>query len=230
MDNRRRHTTLPYIPHPAKKELPDSEELTRDPEGSKKDVRPVFKQDIIVREPRYNHLYGPTRVLDSWRYEINEYVSGTITTSANAQATANVTLTNSPYLRLSRWPGARSVYTVLRVFALAPRATIATIGTLVCVYQDMIGGKSIPLGVFPSSSGGNDYLETLISTPITDTDVEALGQIQVTLNGTSPTTATYDWQIAFSFAYLLPELRGYDKPFYEVRGELDEKSLTKHIG
>ena len=226
--DRRRYSTLPFIPRPQKKEEPVVEELVREPEGSKTDHRPALKQEYAIREARFNRLYGSDRVQNSWRWRIDEYATGTITSIANAQATATVTLANDPYWRLSRWPGARQLFLCLRSFSLCPRVSLTTVGNLACLYQDATTGRTIPLGVFPSTSGGNDSSEILLS-PITDPDNLTLGIIQVTLNGTSPSTGTYDYQIGFSAAYLLPELRGYDKPFYEVRGELDEKSLEHHL-
>lgn len=223
----RRHTTIPWVPKPQPKERPVVEELVHAPEPSHVDTRPVLRQIDTIREARFNRLYGSDRVEGSWRYRVDEYVSGTVATSANAQANASVALANDPYWRLSRWPGARQLFLCFRIFAICPRVSLATVGSLSCVYQDATTGKSIPIGIFPSTAGGNDVLEILMGN-ITDPDNLTLGQLQVTLTGTSPTTGTYDWQIGFSAAYLLPELRGYDRPFNEVRGELEKNEHPHH--
>jgi hypothetical protein len=227
-NDRRRHATLPYIPTPAHKEQPVVEELVKEPHHDEhRDTRPLMKQEAIIHEPRYNHLYGSDRVEGSWRYRIDEYVTGNLTTSANAQVNAVVTLANDPYWRLSRWPGARQLFLCMRMFGLCPRTTLTTAGSLVCTFQDATLGKSIPLGVFPSTAGGNDYLEVLLGT-ISDPDALTLGTIEVTLSGTSPTTGTYDWQVGVSVAYLLPELRGYERAYHEIRGE-NERIASHHL-
>jgi hypothetical protein len=216
----RRYMTNPFIPRPKHKEEPVHEEEVKTPLETTHDRRSLMQQQVAIHEPRYNHLYGSDRVLDSWRFRIDEYVSGTLTTSAGAQVTAAVTLANDPYWRLSRWPGARQLFLCLRVFGLCPRTSPATIGTLSCVFQDNFSAKAVPLGIFPSTAGGNDDVVFLLS-QIVDPDTLTLGQIQVTLNGSSPSTAVYDWQIGFSAAYLLPELRGYEKSYNDVRGEIE---------
>jgi hypothetical protein len=208
----RRSTHVPNISQPAHKENPDVEELITSP-SHHKDVRPqVVKPFAQVMHPQLNRMYGSLRVDDGWQYVIDNYANGGLTTVAAAQVTANVTLAQAlPELRLERWPGAVSLYLVIRSFAMAlSTATLATLGSLDVYYQDTIGGQTVPLGSIVSTDEINAVnCNYLIPTPITDPGITTVGKIGVTLSS-GATVGTYIFQIAFSYAYLLPTTKPYD--------------------
>ncbi len=186
-----------------------SEQLTQ-PMPAVHDTRPIVikpAQKLLI--PQYNELYDTLRTTKAWRYCADMYAKGTITTVANALATASVSFAQTPVFRTSQWPGAVQLYLVIRQFSLAPQSTISAVGALDCYFIDQFGNTA-PLGDYVSSSGNNVGFDTLLTTPITDPENSTnVGQLQVTLTGTTPTTSVYNWQIGFSVAYLLPAKAGY---------------------
>ena len=209
----RRHTTLPAIPKPEPKEYPAVEHLVTPPHGH--DARPeVIKPFENVPRPQFNRLYGSLRVENGWQDVIDNYAKGTLTTVAATLVQSPVTLgLTSPETRLLRWPGAVQLYLAIRSFGMAPTtATFATAGSIDIYYQDLIGGQIIPLGCLPSNDEINlPNINLLIPTPITDAGALAnpIGNIQATLNS-GATVGAYIWQIAFSYAYLLPTTKPYE--------------------
>lgn len=176
------------------------------------DTRPLaLKRRMPVLEPEYNTLYGTGRSEGDWRYFVDNYAVGTLTTSANATVTTAVTLTLAPNWRLSQWPAAINLYLCIRKFSMAPQSAITTVGAIDVQYNDLIGGQLIPMGDFVSSSSIAYDVDTIIPTPITDPGITAVGNLLVKLSGTTPTTSVYNWQIAFSGVYLLPSLEGYGR-------------------
>lgn len=169
----------------------------------------AFKQREKVLIPQLNALYGTIKTRDGWRYVIDNYITGTITTVANTAVNTTIKLTLAPNLFLSRWPGAISCFLVLRSFSMAPQSAITTVGAIDVLYQDTIGGQNIPIGDFVSNSSINNNMSILIPTPITDPSNTSVGIVTTTLTGTTPTVSAYNYQIGFSFAYLLPTLDGY---------------------
>jgi hypothetical protein len=158
--------------------------------------------------PQYGELYGSLKTKGGWRYMVDNYANGTITTVAASQQTATVTLKLPPNWSLERYPGATQLFLCIRQFALAPQAPLTTLGDLVCLYQDTVGGQILPLGVFPSTTGGNANLTSIIPTPITDPGNTNIGTLLVSLSS-GATAGTYDWQLSFSAAFLLPNIEGY---------------------
>lgn len=189
----------------------------------------AYKQRARVLVPDFNELYGTTKTKDGWRYVIDNRATGTFTTIANTTITAAVTLALTPRLAISRWPGAINAYLVLRQFSASAQSAISTVGSITVVYQDNIGGQQIPLACFVSNSSVNNGLVSLIPTPITDPDLTAVGTLIVTLTGTAPTVSIYDYQLSYSYAYLLPCLEGYEtERIHEVlRGTSDVRSMVK---
>lgn len=197
---------VPNVPEPDKKEIPAQEpvpDLIHKPEH--KDTRPIeYKPHQPIFEPRYNVLYGSLRTEGGWRYAIDNYANGTVLTVANATTVVAVKLTLAlDHKRLSEWPNATQLFLCIRNFSLAPQAAPTTAGVIDVQYQDTIGGQLIPIGDMVSNSQMNIGLTTLIPTPITDPGILTVGNLLFFLN-TGATVGTLNWQMAFSYAYMLP--------------------------
>lgn len=193
----------PITPPPQPKEEVVEQLVQRPPV----DTRPKLLKPVeFLPMPHFNRMYGTLRHDDGWRYVIDNYASGTVTTVANATTTVAVKLTLDPHWRLEQWPGGTQVFLAIRQFSIAPQtATFATPGAIDVLYQDTIGGQIIPLGDFVSSQGYTIFLQSLIPTPLTDPDVQNVGNLLFALN-TGATPGTYNWQMGFSGAYMLPAL------------------------
>lgn len=170
----------------------------------------AVKPRAPVLEPEFNQLYGSGRSEGDWRYFIDNFATGTLTTIANTQVTTAISLTNQPFWRSSQWPGAVSLYLCIRRFSMAPQSAITTVGAIDVQFQDAVGGMTIPLGDFVSSSSILEDTTIIIPTPITDPGNVKVGNLLVTLSGTTPTVSVYNWQMAFSGVYLAPTLEGYE--------------------
>lgn len=174
----------------------------------------VKRPKELISDVQVNDLYGTTRSKGEWRYLIDNYAKGTITTIAGQTVSVAIALAVPPHFFLSRWPGAIALYFCIRQFSISPQtATFATAGALDIVFQDQ-AGNIIPLGDTLNSSIVNMGLVSLIPTAITDPDNQSIGNLQVALTAAA-TTGTYNYQLAFSAAYLLPSLKGYS---YETKG------------
>lgn len=199
----------PAISDPEPQEHPVTELLTQ--EHPIIDRRPkLHKERQLYLHPHYNKLYGTLRTDGGWRYESINYAKGTLTTVAGSTVTAQVNLVLTPNLRLSQWPGAVQAYYVIQNFFFTSQGT--TITTQGCNETIFIssGGYVVPMGEIQNSAqynqGGLDYI---IPDAIVDPAITNLGQLSVTLTA-GATTATYNWMLGFSVAYLLPELRPYE--------------------
>jgi hypothetical protein len=206
-----KHRTNPFIPKPAPKEIPDTEELVEHEHR----IIHTLKQDIPILVPNYNTLYDTLRTKQAWQFSADGYANGTVTTIANTLVTSPVVLTlpantQSPNWRLQQWPGGTLLYLFIRSFSMGPQtAAFATQGEIDVVFVDQFG-NSAPLGVVPNNAFFNDLPGILLPSPITDTgQQDELGDISFTLNS-GATVGTYSWQIGFSCAYLLPALKGYN--------------------
>lgn len=204
-----------YSPHVS----PDRPEAVTEKELEEQLTQPARKQDKRLRlykerekvlSPDYNKMYGSDRTIGGWRYCIDDWATGTVTTIANTAVAASVALAIRPNLRLSQWPGAVNAYMVLRWFSIAPQSAIGTVG-VVDVVLVTNEGINIPLCDIVSNSSANLDRQVLIPVPITDPNVTNIGNIIVTLTGTAPTTSVYSYQLGVSYAYLLASLRGYIK-------------------
>ena len=199
----------PHIPKPAPREEPVVEELTHPAH----DTRPVaIKQQQRVLLPKFNKLYGSLRTENGWQNEVTNYAKGTLTTVAGSQVSAAVSLlynNSKPNWRLEQWPGGVLLYLVIRGFSIAPStATFATIGDIDLYFQDT-SGQIIPLGVCINNDEiTQPSLNIIVPSPITDPDNAAVGSILATLDA-GATVGTYNWQMAFSGAYLAPAENGY---------------------
>ncbi len=209
----RRHTELPFVPKPEHKDYPNVEHLVTPPHGH--DARPeVIKPFDNVPRPQLNRLYGSLRTEEGWKDVVDNFAKGTLTTIAATLVQAPVTLgLTASETRLLRWPGAVQLYLVIRSFGMAPTtATFTTAGSIDLYYQDLIGGQTIPLGCLPNNDEINlPNINLLIPTPITDAGALAnpIANIQATPTS-GATVGTYIWQIAFSYAYLLPTTKPYE--------------------
>ncbi len=217
----------PYMPSkPQPREIPVEEHLvTPHIINTEHQVLPPHKAiPHRAREPRYNKLYGSLMTEGGWRYVVDNYANGTITTIAATQVSKQITLgVNAPDIRVGNWPGAIQMYLCLRSFALSPTtATFATVGTLDCYFQDN-GGQLIPLGDFLNNSANNLGLDIVVPTPIQDPGVTNVGNLLVTLNS-GATVGTYDFQFGFSYAYLMPETNPYES------GQIIEEERYHHGG
>lgn len=208
---RRTHSTLPFIPPPEEKEIPVHEYLLKKAEFQ--DQRPLqVKHPQLIRHVDFNRMYGTQQTVDGWRYVVDNFAKGTLTTSAGATVSTTITFALTPTWRLEQFPGATQLFFCIRQFALTAQApgTLTTVGALDIVFQDTVGGQQIPLGDVASNVSLNLDLDRLIPTPITDPSNPTVGNLLVGLTAAA-TTGTYNWQLSFSGAYLLPNLRGYSR-------------------
>lgn len=216
-EHRRKEITIPPHYSPDRPDIGDLQHPMRDKYNEQlteplrhADPRHVaVKERAPVLEPDYNRLYGYGRSLNDWRYFIDCSAKGTFTTVANAAITQAVTLAASPNWRLSQWPAAINAFLCIRRFSMAAQSAIGTVGAIDVVFQDAVGGFTIPMGDFVSNASVFEDTDVLIPTPIVDPANVNIGTLTVTLTGTTPTVSVYNWQMAFSVAYLLPSLEGY---------------------
>lgn len=220
----RRHTTLPYIPKPAPKEVPVREQMTHPengPEHQHHDTRgQQHKPNHPIQTPQYSELYDTFGTVRGWRYVADGFAHGTITPTAGSTATANVTLTLPRQLRLSQWPDGVQAYLCIHSFGIAPQVAPTTGGALEVLYIDQ-SGYTAPLGDFWSASGGNSGQDILIPSSVTDPGQSNLviGQIQVQLQPGGATAVAYNWSMGIGIAYLLPNIKGYKPEFRETTHE-----------
>lgn len=211
-----KHKMNPFIPKPAPKEEPVHEELTR--EISPHLAPHILKQDIPIKVPNYNEFYDSLGTKQGWRYVVDAYATGTITTTAGATVTTTVSLalptgTQGNIWKLERWPGGTLLFPVLRFFSFGPQtATFATQGEINLLFIDQFGNPC-PLGIAPNNGFYAQELLSVMPGSITDSGQQLnIGVLSATLNA-GATTGTYAWQIGLSAAYLLPALKGYDIEF-----------------
>jgi hypothetical protein len=168
----------------------------------------MLKQKFPLLVPNFNHIYDSLRSQQAWRYSADNAAAGTFTTVAGATTPVLVTLLNKPNYRTSQWPGAVQVYLVIRSFSFAPQtATFATPGALDINFVDK-SGNLVPVGDFISNQSANIGFDTLLPVPITDPGEQNVGTLNVALNA-GATVGTYNWQLGFSYAYLIPAAEGY---------------------
>lgn len=234
MNQHRRHTTIPYIPPPARKEEPVREQLIH-PENAPEpghwhDTRPhAQKQNKPITVPLYSELYDSFGTVRGWRYIADAFAHGTITPTAGATALTNVTLTLPKPLRLSQWPDGVQAYLCIHSFGIAPQAAPATGGAIELLYIDQ-SGYTAPLGNFQSSAGGNSGQDILIPSPLTDPGQNNLtiGQLSIQLQPGAGSPVTYNWSMGLGIAYLLPNIKGYKPEFRETIHE-GHDAIHTHI-
>lgn len=187
------------------------------------DPRPIATRTRAkVLEPNLNKLYGSGRSEGDWRYFVDNYATGTLTTVISTTVKTAIVLANPPNARLLQWPFAVQAYLVIRKFSLACQSAITTVGAIDVQFNDW-AGNIIPLGDFVSSGNINEDIDTIIPTPITDPGFTAIGNLLVLLSGTSSTTSVCNYQLGFSYAYLLPSLEGYEaESIHRVLGRKDQ--------
>lgn len=211
MTTPKQHTN-PFIPKPKPKEQPVQEKLTHTPPMH---APHIMKQDIPLLVPNYNTLYDRYGSKQGWRYSADAYANGSVTTITNQAVNVAVNLTEVSGTQggiwsLNQWPGGTLLYPVIRFFSLGPTtASFTTQGTISIVFYDQFGNPA-PLGVLANNAFSSFTNDTIIPGPITDTGQQAnIGTLSFTLNS-GATVGTYNWQIAFSAAYLLPAVKGYN--------------------
>jgi hypothetical protein len=200
----------PAVPPPAHKEIPVEEKLVQPHHlAASRPKMQKPREELMV--PHFNHLYGTLRTNEGWRYVVDNYAFGTVTTVAGAQSTVTVNFAYEPHWRLSQWPGGTNLYYCIRSFSVAPQtAAPTTVGVLDVYYQDPLTGYIVPLGDYLTNSPANSSLTILIPDPVSDPDKQAgIGQLQFNLTAAA-TTGVFNWQMGFSGAYLLPEMEGFE--------------------
>lgn len=120
--------------------------------------------------------------------------------------------------------------------ANTPVVTVGYVATFIpggidCYYNDIIAGAILPLGDFSTLVGGNVSPDILLTSPITDPGIQAVGQLQfITSTGPNVSAATYYWQLGFSYAYLITQEHGYDivqqQPYIERGGTVFREILA----
>lgn len=192
---------------------PANAEVEQAVEQVDKRVRMVKGKQFLAI-PNLNRLYDTLGTPNGWRYSADSFATGSITTVANATATVAINVTANAPWKTSMWPGAVQMYPVIHNFSAAPQGAITTAGAISVVYVDN-SGITTPLGVFISNTSINAGNDILIPSPITDTGNTKFGVLQFTLTGTTPSTATYSYQLSFGCAYLLPAQKGYEVHGYD---------------
>jgi hypothetical protein len=212
--------TNPSIPTPEKREIPVVEELVHVPHPGVAN-RPLMKKErerILI--PHFNRMYGTLRTENGWKYIIDNYANGTITDIAGAQAIAPVSLHYPPNWRLEQWPGGTNLYYCIRMFSLASQIIAATAGSMDVYYQDILTGFIVPLGDYEYTQSGIEFLDIVLPVPVSDPGLQNnVGQLQFNLSGAG-TPETINWQLSFSGAYLLPDIR--DDEIYTKGGPQHE--------
>ena len=176
--------------------------------------RPFSHVPFVHSPPRHEkpHL---AKLYDSFRsqdalFNIEDFgFAGTFTTVADTLVSVPLVLPQSPNYLLYRFPKATSLFIGVNTFSIANQSSIATIGSLECVYTDPTGFP-IHLGEYQSTVGNTrQRIYCFSKNPITDTDNPNFGSITVTLNPAGASTNTYNYTITFSIGYLLPS-DGYE--------------------
>jgi hypothetical protein len=205
-----KHKINPYIPKPERKEQPVEEELVQEPIH----IPTRVQADIPLLVPNFNKFYDSYATTQGWRYSSDEYANGSVTTIANQTVNVVVNLTvpantQGPIWNLKKWPGGTLLYPVVRFFSLGPTtATFATQGAISVIFYDQFGNPT-PLGVLANNAFFQQSFQTIMPGAITDTGQQInIGTLSFTLNS-GATVGTYNWQMAFSAAYLIPALKGY---------------------
>jgi hypothetical protein len=221
-----KHRINPFIPKPARKEEPVVEKLVQEPHH----IPIAMQQDVPIKVPNYNDFYDSFGTRQGWRYAGDAYASGSVTTVANQAVLVTVSLTEptntqGPIWNLKKWPGGTLLYPVVRLFSLGPiTAVFATQGAISVVFYDQFGNP-IPLGVLPNNNFTTEGMHVIMPSPITDAGQQAnIGQLSFTLN-TGATVGTYNWQMGFCAAYLLPAVKGY----HMERIGFDEYTHKHHL-
>lgn len=228
----RRGVNLPQHPphftpdHPEPEVLhldrqPLNEQLKED--WHQPDPRPIATRTRAkVLEPSLNKLYGSGRSEGDWRYFVDNYAVGTLTTVLNTAVKTPIALANPPNMRLLQWPFTVLAYLVIRKFSMAPQSAITTVGAVDVQFND-VAGNIIPMGDFVNNSNISYDVDTIIPTAIVDTGLQNVGNLLVQLNGTSSTVSVYNYQIGFSYAYLLPNMDGYtEESIHRVLSRKDQ--------
>lgn len=181
------------------------------------------KNHIILH---LNSLYGTAKVHEDWKSTTDMVFNGTITPIASQRVLSQILTANQlggynigDFFQVMQYPGAPFLYLVLREFQLCPSATTMT-GNLTMQFEDS-AGKVVPLGVMSATGASSSLINShsLIPTPIMDPQIPALGNVVVTLNGATPVACNY--QIAFSIAYVLPNMEAFSEA--EITGHPKEK-------
>ena len=174
----------------------------------------MTKQSEKLLVPALNRIYSSIGTDQGYELCADGYCSGQVTTVAGVAVPVTLSFTpNGPWLT-SKWPGSTQVYPVITFFSIAPETAIATIGNISVYYIDT-SGITIPLGVFVSGNASQSSRELIIPSSITDPGNKKIGTLTFLLQGTTPSTATYDFQLGLSAAYVLPAIKGYRVDTYD---------------
>jgi hypothetical protein len=225
----------PAIPEVEDKEIAVSEKLTQidvlpTPEEIERVAREHWKtvdkrlleskpyHPIMV--PKLNELYSTLRTGGDWRYCIDNYAIGQFTPVAGATIQVPVTMAIAlDNKRLSQWPGSTQLYLCMRAYAHTPVVqTLATVVGMTVIFQDN-SGMGVPVGANLSNVPQNTQNLILFPSPIVDAGMLTVGNLLVKLEATG-TVTTYDYMLAFSYAYLMASDTPYERPIDTKGGPL----------
>ena len=100
-------------------------------------------------------------------------------------------------------------------------------GCIDILYQDTIGGQIIPFGEYNDLQACNNLdINILIPTPITDTQVQTIGNLLFSLD-TNGQSGNINWQLGVSAAYLIPQLHAYK--IEEKAQEFDDRHHSHYV-
>jgi hypothetical protein len=213
----------PAIPAPDRKEIPVDEKLVQDdtfptPEEQRRMERNIdtrlleMKPYHPIMVPKLNELYSTMRTGGDWRYTVDNYAIGQFTTIAGATIQVPITLAIAlDNKRLSQWPGSTQLFLCIRAYSQAPLVQVlATVVGMTTIFQDN-AGMGVPLMATLSNVPQNTSNIILFPSPIVDAGMIAVGNLLVKLDPTG-TPATYDYMLAFSYAYLMVSDTPYERP------------------
>lgn len=221
----------PAIDVPEEKEVLNTEVLTLvgsipTPEVEHEHMRRIderlveMKPHHAIRDVKFNELYGTTRGAGDWRYLVDNYAIGQFTTIAGATiqvpVTMQIALDNK---RLMQWPGSTQLFLCLRSYAQTPIVkTLTTPVGMTTIFQDN-AGMGVPVMATISDTPQNMTSIILFPSAITDSGILTVGNLLVKLDPTG-TTATYDYMLAFSYAYMVATETPYEHPKQTKGGPL----------
>ena len=163
--------------------------------------------------PRFNRMYDNLRS-DNSLLDFSDFeASGSIVTVAGALTLSSaIGFPSGQFipLRLEQWPGAVQCYLGITYFGVASQsAAPTTVGNLQCYFVDYAGVKTPMLNIMSNAAGSNGS-DIIIRTSIVDPNPPSLGNVGVTLNPGGATVVTVNFDIRFSFVYLLPTEYAHD--------------------
>lgn len=169
-----------------------------------------LKQHLAI--PNLNQLYDSLKTPAGWRYIVDAYAVGNVSTSSGGQIGSIVTLQPNQQPQLQKWPGAIQLYICINSFTICPRTVPATAGNITITFVGN-NGFTVPFGGFMNTASYTNNNSYIIPDSVIDIGVSNIGLLNFFQSG--GTAATYDWSMTFSYVYMLPAQKGYTVHEYD---------------